>query len=237
MHFWLDLIVLAILAFCAWQGYRRGIIGSILAVLFIVLAVYGANLAASTYSQEFTSMFRPFISGYLDRVEIEAAETVAPPELHRFSTEDLFAREPALEPLVARQIFTDVGVHESRAERLVQQYLAYRDEGLTVNRAMTEVIVHAFCFYLVFLIGFLLIVIGLTVVYNIIPLSFRLPGLKLVDDIGGGVVGFAQGLLLVFMLTWALGYIGLILPEHLLADTWFTELFVRANPMAGFISL
>jgi len=82
-----------------------------------------------------------------------------------------------------------------------------------------------------------LTLIALTVIYNIIPVSFRLPGLKLVDEIGGGVLGFVQGVLLVFMLGWFLGYAGLLLPGDLLANSWITELFVGANPMVGFINM
>ena len=237
MHFLLDIMILAILAFCAWQGYKRGVIGSILAVAFIIVAVSAANTAATTFSGEFNSMFQPFISGHLDRVEREAIEEVAPEELHRFSTEDLFARFPEIEPDVARQVFIDMGVHGSRAEMLTQRYLETRSEGLGVNQAMTEVIVDAFGFYLAYIIAFLLILIALTVIYNIIPLSFRLPGLTLVDDIGGGVLGFVQGLLLVFMLTWALGYGGILLPDGFLSRTWLTEFFIRANPMVGIIDL
>jgi len=237
MHILGDLLIVAILLFCAWQGYRRGIIGGILAVLFIIVSMYGANLVANTYSDEFTSMVRPFISGYLDSVEREVVDDLAPAGLRAFSTEDLFRREPGLEPVMARQIFLELGVHESRTEPLLQRYLMYRDDGATVNQAMTEVLVSSLCFYLVYVIGFLLIIIGLTVVYNIIPLSFRLPGLTLVDDIGGGVLGFAQGLMLVFVLTWALGYTGLLFPEDFLGSTVVIEMLIRANPMVGIINL
>jgi len=237
MHILVDLFILAILGFCAWQGYKRGIIGGILAVAFVIVAIYGGNLVATAYSDEFASMFRPFVSGYLDRVEQEAIEEIVPADLHGFSTEDLFRLEPDLEPIVARQVFLELGVHHSRAEDLTQRYLDLRLEGNTVNRALTEVLVYAFCFFLVYIIGFLLIIIALTVIYNIIPVSFQLPGLKLVDEIGGGVLGFVQGVLLVFMLAWVIGYAGLLLPEGLLASTWITELFVGANPMVSLIHL
>jgi len=237
MHMLGDLLILAILLFCAWQGYKRGVIGGILAILVIIVSMYGANLVANTYSYEFTSMTRPFISGYLDGVEREIVDDLAPSGLRALSTEDLLRHEPGLEPVMARQVFLSLGVHESRTEPLLERYFTYRDGGATVNQAMTDVLVEAFCFYLVYIIAFLLIIIALTVVYNIIPLSFRLPGLTLVDDIGGGLLGFAQGLLLVFMLTWALGYVGLLFPEDFLNSTVFTEMLIRANPVVGFINL
>lgn len=237
MHFLVDLLILAILGFCVWQGIKRGILGGILAVVFILVAVYGGNLVANTYSDEFTNMFRPFVSGYLDRVEAEMLEELTPENLSGLSTEDLFRLERGIEPIFITSVFTELGIHESRVHKLTDRYEAEREEGATINRSLTNVLVYAFCFVLVFVIGFLLLVIGLTVIYNVIPFSFRIPRIKLADKIGGGVLGGVQGLLLVFMLTWLLGYVGLALPEDLLERSSLTEFFVRFNPMTNHIDL
>ena len=237
MHIWLDLIIVAILLLAAWQGYKRGVIGGILAIVFLIVAVYGGNLVATAYSDEFTNMFRPFIGGYLQSVEASVIEEVVPDQLQHLSTEDLFRLEPGLEEVVIQQVFLGLGIHHSRIETLTEHYFDLRDEGGGINSSLTEVLVYALCFFIVYTIGFLLTLIALTVIYNIIPVSFRLPGLKLVDEIGGGVLGFVQGVLLVFMLGWFLGYAGLLLPGDLLANSWITELFVGANPMVGFINM
>jgi len=237
MHFLADLLILAILGFCIWQGLKRGILGSILAVVFILVAIYGGNIAANNYSDEFTTMFRPFVSGYLDRVEGEVIEEVVPANMVHFSTEDLLRLDPALEPVIISGVFLELGVHEERLDKFVDRYEIERDEGLRVNQALTNVLVYALCFLMIFVIGFLLILIALTVIYNIIPFSFRIPRIKLIDMIGGSIIGGAQGLLLVFMLTWLLGYLGFILPEGLLENTFITEFFVRANPMINYIDL
>jgi len=237
MHILGDLLILAILGFCAWQGWKRGILGGVLAIVFIIVAVYGGNLVANTYSDEFTNMFRPFVSGYLDRVEVETAEELAPANMSGLSTEDLLRLEPGIEHVLIEEVFLSLGVHESRIEKLADRYHAERSGDLSVNRSLTNTLVYAFCFLMVFVIGFVLIVIALTVIYNIIPFSFRIPGIRLIDGIGGSVLGFGQGLLLVFMLTWLLGYVGLLLPEEFLGQTWLTELFVRFNPMTNFIDV
>ncbi|MCL2841852.1 MAG: CvpA family protein [Oscillospiraceae bacterium] len=239
MHILLDILLIAIILFCGWQGYKRGILGCILAIAFVIVAVWGANLIATTYSDEFTSMFRPFASGYLDRMEIEAIEEIVPMDQQHLSTDDLLRLDDSLESQLAQQVFLELGVYESRTEKLLDRYFDYRDQYYynTVNHAFTNVFVYAFSFLLVFVISFLVILIGFTVVYNIIPFSFRLPGLKLVEGIGGGVLGIGQGLLLVFMLTWLLGYIGLFLPEDFLARSGVIPFFVRNNPMVDFIDL
>jgi len=238
MHIIVNLLILAIIGFCAWQGYRRGVLGSILAVVFIIIAIYGGNLLANTWSHEFTTIFRPFLSGYLTQMEVDAVETVAPAHLQGLSTEDLFRIDSSLEPEVSRQLFLELGVHESREEKLTDRYLDGRDAGETFNHAMTDTLVYAFCFLMVFVVAFLLILIGFTVLYNLIPFSFKFPGLKLVDGIAGGVFGVIQGFLLVFMLAWLLGYLGLLFPEDfILEDASILEFFVRSNHVGGFIDI
>ena len=244
MHIVADILIIAIIVFCAWQGYKRGILGGILAVAFLFVSVWGAGVMTGAFANEFTSMFRPFISGWMDRVEVEAAEEVVPLELVGRSTEDIFRLDPNLETVVVRQAFLELGVHESRTDQLVEKYLEARDRGeyVSFNQAMTEVSVNTFCFLMVYIIAFLLILIALTVIYNVIHLSFKIPSLKLVDDIGGGILGLVQGLFLVFMLSWALGYAGLLLsgfglPEYFLEQTSVVEFFVRQNTMGAFIEI
>ena len=239
MYILLDILLIAIILFCGWQGYKRGILGGIFAIVFILVAVWGANLISTTYSDTFTDMFRPFASGYLDRMEIEAIEEIVPEDQQHLSTEDLLRLDDTLEPQLARQVFLELGIDESRTEKLSDRYFDYRDQHYynTVNHAFTNVFVYAFSFLLVFVISFLLLLIGFTVIYNIIPFTFRLPGLKLVEGIGGSVLGIGQGFLLVFMLTWLLGYIGLILPEGFLERSGVIPFFVRNTPMVGFIDL
>ena len=54
----IDLILIAIVAFCAWNGYRKGFIMGISGILALIVAFYGAQIVADTYSQEFTSMLK-----------------------------------------------------------------------------------------------------------------------------------------------------------------------------------
>jgi len=240
MHILGDLLILAILGFCAWQGWKRGILGGVLAIVFIIVAVYGGNLVSNTYSNEFTNMFRPFVSGYLDRIEAEVTEEFAPANMAGLSTEDMLRLEPGMEQVLIEEVFLSLGVHESRIEKLADRYHDERAQEFSVNRSLTNTLVYAFCFLLVFVIGFVLILIALTVIYNIVPFSFRIPGIRLIDGIGGSVLGVGQGLLLVFMLTWLLGYLGLLvepLSEGLIERTRITELFINFNPMGNFIDM
>ena len=48
----IDIVLIAIVVFCAWRGFRAGLITSIIGVVAVVVAIYGANLIAATYSGE-----------------------------------------------------------------------------------------------------------------------------------------------------------------------------------------
>ena len=42
MHIAIDVVLLAIVVYCGWRGYRNGIIRGICGLLAIVIALYGA---------------------------------------------------------------------------------------------------------------------------------------------------------------------------------------------------
>ena len=70
-----------------------------------------------------------------------------------------------------------------------------------------------------FTLAFLLILIILTVIGNLPNLSYKLPNLDLVNDIGGAVLGLVRGLLFCALLVWLLKFLGIILGQDTLADS------------------
>ena len=67
----------------------------------------------------------------------------------------------------------------------------------------------------IFIVAFLLIIIILTVIGNLPNLSYKIPGLDLVNDIAGAVLGLATGFLFCVLLVWALKFMGLLLGDAL----------------------
>ena len=54
-----DVLFILIILVCAWRGYKNGIIRGICGILAIIVSLYGANLIATAYSDEFTGMAKP----------------------------------------------------------------------------------------------------------------------------------------------------------------------------------
>jgi hypothetical protein len=79
MNIIIDLLLIGILALCVWNGYRKGLILGISGILALVVAFYGANLIADTYSSEFISMVKPFIAGIVDKSVDETSVDIEEP--------------------------------------------------------------------------------------------------------------------------------------------------------------
>ena len=66
MNIILDLVLLVIVAMCIWDGYRRGLIGGIAAILAVIVALLGGNYLSDSYSSAAIPVLEPFIDGYID---------------------------------------------------------------------------------------------------------------------------------------------------------------------------
>ena len=80
---------------------------------------------------------------------------------------------------------------------------------------------------------FFIILIALTAIGNIPNLSFRLPNMEEVDEIGGTVLGILKGMLFCMLLAWALKFAGLVIGQETMESTLLGKFFIKI----GFISL
>ena len=73
------------------------------------------------------------------------------------------------------------------------------------------------------------IVIVLTVIGNLPNLSYKIPRLDLVNDIGGTLLGVVTGVLFCMLLVWALKFLGMIIGDDTLTATKLGKLFLEHN--------
>ena len=89
----LSLLFLSILIFCAWSGYKKGLVMGIFSLIAFVVSVYGANLLSQTYSGEVIDALRPFASGF---VEVNVVNKTVRPAMGidsaNLSVKDYFAQ-------------------------------------------------------------------------------------------------------------------------------------------------
>ena len=231
----LDIVLLVIVALCTWGGYKRGLIGGIAGILAIIIALFGGSLVSSAYAHEVVPALEPFVDGYVDsqntRNAILEKMGYANSEL---SVEDLLAQDTSLRYDYAYECLLSVGIYSERAEELAERSVAYAGENMT---GMTEAVVAVLCDTATYVtglaLGFLLILIFLTAIANIGNLSFRLPNLELLDEIGGATLGFVKGLLYCVLLSWLLSFFGLIIGMDTLEHTTLARFFLAFKFLTG----
>jgi uncharacterized membrane protein required for colicin V production len=214
-----DLVLLAILAYCGWMGHKKGLISGLLAVFAIIIALYGSNIVAQTYSSEFTPVLEPFISGIVDKTSEETAGQGQSTQ----SIEEL-----------ARQSLINMGILSSAADNIAKSVAEKTTEdGYILRKAIVNELCGIIAYVITATVIFILIIIVFTVIYNIVNLDFKLPGLESINNVLGTVFGIIKGLLIVFAIAWILRFAGMLIKEEVVSKTLLLRFFMDHNILNG----
>lgn len=235
----LSLIFLIILIACAWAGYKKGLILGIFSLLALVVSVYGANLIANTYSGEVVDAMRPFASGF---VEVNIVDKYVRPAMGmddlNLSVGDYFSQNPGKEEKYCVLTYEFMGIHPSTSEQMAEEAMDYAQKNaVDVTDAVVEVLCRRAAFAGAFLLLFLMILIALTALLNIPNLSFKIPNMDLLNDMGGTVMGLLQGIGLCLVIGWALKFMGLLFPQEELANTFLVSWFMDRTILVRFLGI
>ena len=219
----IDLILIAIVAFCAWNGYRKGFIMGISGILALIVAFYGAQIVADTYSQEFTSMLKPFVSGVVDAAVADV----------QIGGEEGYDNEEVYE--VTYDALGNIGILKSAARDIANE-IAERVErtGQTMREEIVSVLCSKIAYVLTSVIVFLLILIVFTVIANILNLAFKMPGLEFINESLGALFGFAKGAIIVVAIAWVMRYLGVLVDEDIVNKTMLLEWLMEHNLVTKF---
>ena len=240
----INLVLAATIIICAWQGFKKGIIMGIIEVLVIILSLYGAQLLSDTFSYEIIPVLNPFVSGYMDsRVDDTAYaalgyEPDAEGEYHvEYSLTDLLDGHSDVTREICLQVYTELGIYHDVAERMADKAATYAEQNsASVSSAAVNILCQSITWYGGFFLFFLLVFAALTVLVNIPNLSFRIPYVGIVNDIGGLGIGIFTGFLLCAVLVWALQFTGLVIPEESLQGKGLAGFFLNRDMLANYIN-
>ncbi len=241
----INVLLIAILVICAWQGYKKGIIMSIVQVLCIVLSLYGAQLLSDTFSYEIIPVLKPFVSGFMDS-ELEVTTYQAfgytPDETGKYdvpySMTDMINSDPGKEEEIVYNTYKNLGLYERLTQSMTEKTMNYVNENnATVSSAVTTISCQSISWYGGFLIAFIMVFSILTVIVNLPNLSFKIPYVGIVNDIGGIAIGLFSGALLCSLVVWVFNFAGLVLPEADLRATGVANFFLTRDLLSNYISL
>jgi len=232
LRFIITLLLLLIVVYCVWRGYRNGIVRGVCGIIAILLALYAAGVVADMFQAEFDGILSPFISGMIDSAadKVKDNDKEAVVQLTKAEKTDVFSVSYAC----SRQI----GLIDSAA-RLVAEEMA--EETQLVNQQMYERLSAKLCTKLahiaIFCVAFAIVLIVLTVIGNVINLSFLIPKLGVVEPILGALLGFVRGLMVMYAITMFLRYLGIIIPDDLLKESGLLFKLINDNPVASRVGL
>lgn len=219
----IDLVLLGILIICVWSGYKKGIIMGVGGILCIIVAVYGANLLANSFSFDVVPALKPFANGYTETL-IGGSDS---PVMKRmgwdgstYTPEDLVEMYPDRKEEFCATCYEVLGIDGKTAGRMAEKAVIYaRESGSTIRVAVGQILCETVSYVGCFLLAFLLIVIILTVIGNLPNLSYKLPRLDIVNDILGALLGLVTGLMFCVIAVWALKFMGMLIGSDTLAST------------------
>ena len=224
----IDIVLITIIALCTWGGYKKGLIGSIAALLVIVLSLFCAKMLSATYSGEVIPALRPFADGYLSATETRerVLDRMGYGESDK-SLDDILADDPSLRYDYAYECMSEVGLYADRADEMASRAVALAESK---DENMTDAAVDVLCDVVTYegglVLAFLIILIFITAVGNLFNLSFRIPNMVNLDEIGGAVLGFAKGIIYCVLLCWLLSFFGLVIGKKTLDGTTLARFFL-----------
>lgn len=227
MRIAIDIVIVLVLAYCTWSGYKRGIINGIAGILALIVGLFGACLLSSSYSGEAMTALKPFVSGYVESVaSTEATEKLGINE-KGLSLSDAVAADPTLAEKYCRACFEAAGFHERRSDDLAQEAVRLSEEqSISLTEAVETVSCETVCYVGGVVLAFALIIVFLYMIANLTNLSFRLPNKPDVDEIGGAIAGFAKGFLYCVFFCWLLSFFGIVIGKTTLSDTLLGRFFL-----------
>ncbi len=235
MRLIMDIILLVIVALGTWTGYRKGLIAGIAGILVVVISLFGGSLLSSAYSREVVPVLEPFVDGYIDsqNTRDKILDQILGYKTDR-SLEDVLEEDGSRRYKYAEECMKELGIYQDRAEEMAVKAVEYSERnGVSMTDAVVSVLCDTIAFVGGLTIAFLLILILLVAIGNIGNLSFRLPNLELLDEIGGAVLGFVKGFLYCVLLCWLLSFLGKVIGEDTIKNTTLAQFFLQVRFLTG----
>lgn len=211
IHGALNLAVLLVLAFCVWQGYRKGLILSVCSVVIVFISAYAAGQIASHYAESAVDSLAPVLNWLPDVKIDEAIDEVA-----RGLGPVAEIADKAVLREIADTAFDKIGITGAYRDILSAKAMASLNTETTIRQAIETQFLYGISYLILCVFSFLILFIVLTLLMHFLSALFKLPVLGLVDKIGGCALGLAAGVLILCFVGWIMQFIGVFLPPDLI---------------------
>ena len=220
----IDIIVAAVLLGFTAYGARRGLLQTMAGLVIVVVALVGAGIIAATFSGPAAKLVAPAIEKHIESQVDAALEEQA----KEHPMQEAYVEADWLEDLLER-LGMDRDVRESMAKRAGE---TVRDTGVSIAAAVVESIASSFIYGILYILSFALLLLLLHVLVGAMGLVFKLPGLRGLNALGGGLLGLIEGALLLFLAVWVLRRLGVSFETETLAEAHILRIFTTNTPLS-----
>ena len=228
-------VLLGFVIYGAWRGLFRAVAG----LLIAVLSLTGAMFAARELTPAATELIRPVIQSAVTRRVDDAlhgdssaaegaAETEKPQEAPREST----VPDGGPSRLQADQLLRLMGWDEGAAQALAEKAEdRVRQTGVSLAMAVVDSVMESFVYMVLLVVSFLVLSLLLHLAAKALDLAARLPGVSLLNGLGGALAGLVKGGLVIFLAVWLLRCLNAAPGTELVEQTHVLRFFMTSSPL------
>lgn len=225
----MDVIVAAVLLLFLLGGARRGLFRSIAGLVIMVMSLVGAGMFTNTVTPMLSDYLQPVIERQVEqRMESAMSGQSVAEEQPTVGETDT----PALENEEIRQLLVLLGLDGELGDNLANAAEEkVREAGISIATAVAQSVAASVLHALVFLASFVALLLLLNVLMRAMDLVLKLPGLHLLNTLGGAAVGLAEGALVLFLAIWVLRRLGFS-PDEAAQSTVLLRFFTTNTPLS-----
>ena len=219
----IDVIMAVVLIAAVIYGAHRGLFRALAGLAVVIVALVGAAIIANTLAARLvTPLIREQIETKVDEAMARQSQEVQMPEEdvdEGFAIEDLLAL-----------MGLDEDVRNSLASQTQEKI---QDTGVSLVMAVVESLAQSILYAALFLVSFVGLTILLKLLIRAMDLVLQLPGLHLVNALGGAVIGLIEGALVLFLAIWVLRRFGVSFETDTVSATHILRFFATHTPLSA----
>ena len=218
----IDAIVVIILVAFVVCGTLRGLLRTLAGLVIVVAALVGAGMAAANFSEPAAEIVAPLVEEQIsEKVQSSLAEQGIRPEL------------PKVEELPLPEILERLGLDEAIWEPLLERIeKSVAQTGADLMDAVVESLLHSVIYGVLFLLAFLILLLLLKLLVKALDLVTKLPVIHGLNALGGGILGFIEGGLLLFLAVWIARKLGVSFETELFEGAHILRIFTANTPLS-----
>ena len=222
----IDIVAAAVLLGFAVFGAKRGLLRTLAGFVIVVVALVGAGMIAATFSGPAAKLAAPVIEKQIEtKVDDALTAETGQVQMPEADVEDGFQ----IEDLLAL-MGLDEDVRNSLASQTQEKI---QDTGVSLVMAVVESLAQSILYAALFLVSFVGLTILLKLLIRAMDLVLQLPGLHLVNALGGAVIGLIEGALVLFLAIWVLRRFGVSFETDTVSATHILRFFATHTPLSA----